>query len=117
MIEFALLLPVLILLPMGLIDQLRRNLAAIDVDAAASAGVLHALSHDDGERGIAAAVAAQAADVRLADIAVFACDGKRACPGLPPGRYLRITVSVETPSLFGPLRSADQTAIATVRTG
>lgn len=117
MIEFALLLPVLILLPMGLIDQLRRNLAAIDVDAAALAAALHALRHDDGERGIAAAVAAQDPDARLADIAVLACDGKRACAGLPPGRYLRIAISVETPSLFGPLRSADQTAVATVRIG
>ncbi|MBC7520045.1 MAG: pilus assembly protein [Sandarakinorhabdus sp.] len=73
-IEFALVLPIMVLLVMGLVENVRRNLAMIDVDAAASEGADTALRQGFDAGRIAAAMAAQSA-VKPGDIGLIACGG------------------------------------------
>lgn len=100
-LEFALVLPVMAALVLGLVGNVRRSLAEIDADAAASAAALVAL--DRGYAPEALAAAARAADplVRVEDIRLIDCP--RACAALPAGRYASITTSREAGSLLRPL--------------
>ena len=143
-IEFALILPIMVLLVMGLTEMVRRNLAMIDVDAAASEGADTALRQGFDAGRIAAAMAAQSAGVQPGAIDLISCgasngkgpkaggegpkrakgekggrqkQGGRAgnCNGLPQGRYARIVATTQVPSLFGPNRDPVISAVAIVR--
>lgn len=127
-IEFALVLPIMVLLVMGLADQVRRNLAAMDVDAVAATGAIEAVRRGFDRGRIAAAMAAQDPDVVVLGIGVLKCGERRGgrkrarhggrmadCGALPAGRYVRIVAGMEVPSLFGPLQAARLTRTATVR--
>lgn len=98
-LEFALVLPVMVALALGLAGSVRGSLAEIDADAAASAAALVALDGFAPDRIKAAALAAdQAAEVE--DIALIDCGEKHShCAALPPGRYVKIVTSrrVESP--------------------
>ena len=96
-IEFALVLPVMVLLPLGLADTARYNLAQIDVDAAVHTAAVLALKQT---------VAPQEITTTVTSINPAA---------FPPGRYLRITAVKHVPSLFGPIRPPEITATAIVR--
>jgi hypothetical protein len=112
-LEFALVLPVLVALALGLVGNVRRSLAEIDADAAAGAAALVVL-----ERGYAPevlAAAARAADplARVDDIRLIDC--QRACAALPAGRYASITISREAGSLLRPLQAEVYQSTAIVR--
>ena len=115
-IEFALVAPIAVLLVLGLADTVRLELAAMDVDAAASAGAMAAVSHRYDRRRIDAAITAHD---RLAQhaIEVVHCDTPRAaaCATLPPGNYARVTVQNQPSWSLGSLRSRSVVAVAVVR--
>ena len=115
-IEFALVAPIAVLLVLGLADTVRLELAAMDVDAAASAGAMAAVTHRYDRRRIDAAITAHD---RLAQhaIAVVHCDTPRAaaCAAMPPGNYARVTVQNQPSWSLGSLRSRSVVAVAVVR--
>ena len=116
-IEFALVAPIAVLLVLGLADTVRLELAAMDVDAAASAGAMAAVSHRYDRRRIDAAITAHD---RLAQhaIEVVHCDTPRAaavCAAMPPGNYARVTVQNQPSWSLGSLRSRSVVAVAVVR--
>ena len=111
-IEFALILPIMVLLVMELADEVRRTLAAMDVDAVAATGAMWAVRHGPDGARMRAAMAAQDGAVE-AQIRIVVCDG--ACRGLPAGRYVRVVAGQRVQSLFGALRPAQVTSTATVR--
>lgn len=99
-LEFALVLPVMVALSLGLTGSVRSSLAEMDADAAASAAALVALDGYAPERIRAAAQAVDPA-VRVEAVTLIDCGhGRRRCAGLPPGRYVRITTSRSISSPF-----------------
>lgn len=115
-LEFALVLPVMVTLTLGLAGSVRRSLAEIDADAAANAAALVALQTGFVPDRIAAAARAADPDVQIDAIRFLDCGSKhRACAGLPPGRYVRIVASRQAASLFQPLAPARYQSTALVR--
>lgn len=139
-IEFALILPIMVLLLLGLADTVRRTLAEMDADAAAAAGAMHALRHGfDGPR-IAAAITAADPRARILAVRLLDCgssvpSSRRsaasrpasrrrlhpassqpvACGLLPAGRYASVTTGRALSSLFNPVAVGGPTATAIVR--
>lgn len=104
-LEFALVLPVMVALALGLAGSVRHSLAEIDADAAAGAGALAALRHGYAPGAIAAAAMAADPATTIDEIRLIVCDTRRrACAGLPPGHYASITTSRTSPSLLQPAR-------------
>jgi hypothetical protein len=92
-LEFALVLPVLVALALGLSASVRGSLAEIDADAAASAAALVALEGYAPDRIKAAALAADP-QAEVEDIALIDCGDRHSrCAALPPGRYVKVVVS------------------------
>lgn len=124
-IEFAMILPIMVLLVMGLADGVRRNLAAIDVDMVAATGAMQAVRRGFDRGRIAAAMVAQDPGVAIVGISLLECGGGKGrkrrgrrgadCGALPPGRYVRIIAGRDVSSLFGPMRTRRMTSTATVR--
>jgi Flp pilus assembly pilin Flp len=115
-LEFALVLPVMVALALGLVGSVRRSLAEIDADAAAGAGAMMALQGGFDVRAIAAAAAAADPAARIESVRLIICGKRRrACAGLPPGRYASITASRDAASMFRPLQPARYHSIAVVR--
>lgn len=112
-LEFALVLPVLVALALGLAGNVRRSLAEIDADAAAGAAALVAL--EQGYHPAALAAAARAADPEARVEAIRLIDCSRSCAGLPAGRYASITISREAGSWLRPLLPAVCRSTAIVR--
>lgn len=115
-LEFALVLPVMAALALGLVGSVRRTLAEIDADAAAGAGAMTAFRRGFEPRAIAAAAAAADPAARIESVRLIRC-GKRgnACAGLPPGRYASVTASREAVSMLQPLQAARYRSTAIVR--
>jgi hypothetical protein len=115
-IEFALVLPVMVTLALGLAGSVRRSLAEMDADAAAGAGALVALQRGFDPGAIAAAAQAAGPAVRVESVRLLDCRTHRQrCAGLPAGRYVRVITSRDAASLFQPLRPARYRATAIVR--
>jgi hypothetical protein len=113
-LEFALVLPVLVALGLGLSASVRGSLAEIDTDAAASAAALVALEGFAPDRIKAAALAADPVSY-VEDIALIDCGDTRShCAALPPGRYVKIVTSRRIDSPFRRL-SPDVRSTALVR--
>jgi hypothetical protein len=113
-LEFALVLPVLVALGLGLSAGVRGSLAEIDADAAASAAALVALQGFAPDRIKAAALAADP-EVAVEDIVLIDCGDKHShCAALPPGRYVKIVTSRRVDSPFRAL-SPRYRSIALVR--
>jgi hypothetical protein len=112
-LEFALVLPVLAALALGLVGNVRGSLAEIDADAAANAAALMALERGYAPEALAAAV--RAADPLARVEAIRLIDCPRACAALPAGRYASITTSREAGSLLRPLQPATYRGTAIVR--
>lgn len=112
-LEFALMVPVMVALALGLAGNVRRSLAEIDADAAAGAAALVALERGYAPEALAAA--AEAADplARVEAIRLIECP--KACAGLPAGRYASITTSREAGSLLQPLAADVYQSTAIVR--
>lgn len=72
-IEFALVLPIMVLLVLGLADGVRRNLAMIDVDAAVQDGAAAALRYGFDRGGISRAMARPAGNIRADSIKFVEC--------------------------------------------
>lgn len=72
-VEFALVLPLLVLLIMGLADTVRRTLAQTDADAVAQTGALMAQARGFDVDRIAAAMAAHDAAITVDSIVLLAC--------------------------------------------
>lgn len=101
-LEFALVLPVMAVLVLGLVGNIRRSLAEIDADAAASAAALVALEEGYAPEALAAAALAADPLARVEDIRLIDCAD--ACAALPAGRYASITTSRAAGSLLRPLQ-------------
>lgn len=115
-LEFALVLPVMVALALGLAGSVRGSLAQIDADAAASAAALVALEGFAPERIKAAALAADP-DAAVEDIALIDCGDRRShCAALPPGRYVKVVTSRAAASPLRPL-SPRYRSTAIVRLG
>jgi Flp pilus assembly protein TadG len=115
-LEFALVLPVMVALALGLVGSVRRSLAEIDADAAAGAGAMMALQRGFDVRAIAAAAAAADPAARIESVRLITCGKRRrACAGLPPGRYASVTASRDAASMFRPLQPARYHSTAVVR--
>lgn len=109
-IEFALVAPIMALMIVGLADTVRRNLAMIDLDAAAHQAVLMAVARGPDAMRSAPGITA----VRI--IECTRPPGRAAgCGPLPAGRYAAVTASRRVPSLFGPGRDPDLRARVLVR--
>lgn len=117
-IEFALVAPIMALLIVGLADGVRRNLAMIDLDAA---------THTVARRVAASAMGPTRPAARMmrgrngaaTSVTVIDCPGPSrrggGCTGLPPGRYVTVSVSRHVSSLFGRLRDPLLQSTALVR--
>lgn len=115
-LEFALVLPVMVALTLGLAGSVRHSLAEIDADAAASAGALMALEAGYVPDRIAAAARAADPAARVESVRLIICGSKRrACAGLPAGRYVRVSTSREAASYLRPLAPARVHGTALVR--
>lgn len=112
-LEFALVLPVLAALALGLVGNVRRSLAEIDADAAAGAAALVALERGYSPEALAAAVLAADPMAQVEDIRLIDCP--RGCAALPAGRYASITISREAGSLLRALQPAVYRSTAIVR--
>ena len=107
----------MVLLVLGLADEVRRQLAATDIDAVVSAGARMALSHGF-DRGRIDAAMTVASNSNRRTIDHFICEKSRSaqrCARLPPGDYVRIAAQTDVPSLFGAFRSPIIDAVAIVR--
>jgi hypothetical protein len=115
-LEFALVLPVMVALALGLAGSVRRSLAEIDADAAAGTGALIAQQRGFAPAAIRAAIAEADPLARVTAIRLITCGrGRSACAGLPRGRYVSVTVSRDASSLFQPLQPARYDSTAVVR--
>jgi hypothetical protein len=99
-IEFALVAPIMVLMALGLADNVRRTLAQIDLDAASDAGARAAVAG----RPVGPAVAALAPGLdptvtRIDCTARLGLDGS--CTALPPGRYVAVSLTDSLGSLLG----------------
>ncbi len=74
-VEFALVLPLLVLMIMGLADTVRRTLAQTDADAVAQTGALMAQARGFDVARIGAAMAAHDAGISVDSIVLLACYG------------------------------------------
>lgn len=72
-VEFALVLPLLVLMIMGLADTVRRTLVQTDADAVAQTGALMAQARGFDVARIAAAMAAHDAAITVDSIVLLAC--------------------------------------------
>jgi hypothetical protein len=72
-VEFALVLPLLVLMIMGLADTVRRTLAQTDADAVAQTGALIAQARGFDVARIGAAMAAHDAAITVDSIVLLAC--------------------------------------------
>jgi hypothetical protein len=144
-LEFALILPVMLLFGVGLVDTVLRNLLMIDVEMAADAGARMALRPGANQHQIADAMAGLAVAGLELKTTVFECgndqtsaktakyqqyngeDGKiiesadlflhggEVCERFSQGRYVRTIAAARHKSLFGTARSTAVTAISHVR--
>lgn len=76
-IEFALILPIMVLLVLGLADTVRRNLAMIDVDAAVHEGADAALRYGFDSGRIRAAMATTTADISTDSVDLVECEAAK----------------------------------------
>jgi hypothetical protein len=144
-IEFALILPVMMLLGVSLVDTVLGNLVMIDVEMAADVGARVALHTGSTRYQVVEAMAGLGVAGLEPKMTVFQCGSKEkgddngkqsddndngqkrlasedltmhdgeACEMLPYGRYMRIIAAVHRKSLFGAARSSTITAITQVR--
>lgn len=114
-IEFALVAPILILLALGLAETMRRELALIDLNAAANAAAIKSASTNADPRSMARVIDAAVQDNRQMRSTSLECPADFGCAGLPKGRYIRIVASATPVSLFGAPASRSLKATALVR--
>jgi Flp pilus assembly protein TadG len=117
-IEFALVAPIMVVLVLGLADGVRRNLAMIDLDAAAHAGARTAALRGPGaaRRAISTMLRAPGAAAEILIIDCTRPSGRAAgCTALPAGRYAAVTTSRNLPSLFDPARDPVLQVTALIR--
>lgn len=103
-IEFALLAPVLVLLAIGLADGIRKNLAQIDLDSAATAGAAFARDRGGDPDATIAAMTSAVSRRHHAQVELLVCTEKPAgnrCAGLPAGRYVQVIAKAKVPTLLG----------------
>jgi Flp pilus assembly protein TadG len=107
-VEFALLLPLLLLILFGILDLGRLFHAAITITNAAREGARYGIEHPADTGDIEAAVQAEAAgtgidltDTAISDIAVSCPDGGACSSGLPLRVDVAYTLQLIVPGILG----------------
>jgi Flp pilus assembly protein TadG len=123
-VEFALLLPVLVLLIAGLVDFGRAYFTKMELENAARAGGQYGILHGAGDLDTIKSIVRDATDIPSADLTVNAatfcacpdgtvqaCAGGD-CGGFKPGSYISITAQTAFVPIFPFANSARPVTIA-----